>query len=1002
MSFKKVTQEEIRFAMYENLIGMPMDQKILSREVKAQHDRDFSYFGEKNGKTLLIICQRAENKTTDTQSITKDFRQEDSLTIKNTGEADKLWNLGMQLTNFTKDFFINELLPNEEWSFNLGDSTLEKAQNLELIEKVSKSEYISDKLGKSDLFIQNNKINTFYFSIFLTNKSLFTITDVFLVKNLPPTNLELLEAISFTGKVGKFKKRINWTIDQIYPNETIILNFKVNLRPRSTNTGKIHTQYRVQIKDDESFYSVKKFSSSLNATSLIEVKEDEDFPANWNCTLSLENRTEFLLDINSIKLFQNQGTKRNILYSSDSVETIDKEKEKILFKTVITSKSHPYIMKEVKYAPQYKMLIDYACNLYIDDDKMDLLEVSAEKKFSVEEIKPQDRVPFNVSLVLRNYSSLPVNHLLVKEALPKGFIVDNLGEVSFSNGINTVFLKNYHQDLISENTKEKYEELTEKIADSEKKFKEFSKKSGDLTTKIIELEKVIERSDVDSSELEMKNKLTELTNQIEKSTLQLEEIDNKMEELNSDLINKENFYNESKEKIEELEKIEQKIIDREKLSEEKSRNSEQLSDVQNKLKDLKKGLKDVSSKLNKSNKILIENQELADNLTKKEDPESINQLKQVKNEIKDLVKEISVIKVEKENQEFSIKTLNTNEKKVKKQIKSIQQKIKKLSIPKKIDVSNLKVDILELKKIIESNATEIVTIKNNIETCRSDSSSITKIIENNNSSSEEIKIKISDLLKNQTILEETLKENDETKEDIEQLDNLYSEQLLQKSRMELLLNTTMGDKHLFQRFYSEFEENINSEEITFDAITTSSYSGEKMLIIIVNNIEKLFPGQNNDVLTVNYSIFAFQPKRLEYKFSSSLFYDTKPSRAIQEYKILDDSLPKLKILETTKNISMGKTIEEVPGTNKFRITLLVKNYGAKVIKGLEIIDLLPKTAVISNEFYRYEENILNDEKKEVVWHIEKIMANEDIEIFYILELDEADTHDITEYELIVK
>ena len=135
------------------------------------------------------------------------------------------------------------------------------------------------------------------------------ILDIFLIKNLPPTNIELIEAISFAGKINKYKKRINWEIEQIYPGETVVLNFKINLRPKPTNTGKIHAQYRVQIKD-ESFYSIKKFSSSLNATSLIDVKERENKPGNWDCQLSVLNRSEFLIDITSAKLFENRGKEK--------------------------------------------------------------------------------------------------------------------------------------------------------------------------------------------------------------------------------------------------------------------------------------------------------------------------------------------------------------------------------------------------------------------------------------------------------------------------------------------------------------------------------------------------------------------------------------------------------------------------------------------------------------------------------------------------------------------
>lgn len=996
MSFKKVSLDEIKYAMYENLIGMPMDQKILSREkVKSSREIGSRVFGgEKDGKSLLIICQRAENRTADTNGKTKEFQLEDFLTLKNTGEADKLWNIGFQLSNVTKEFFISELLPGEEWNFNLYESKNQKTETLEITERISKTGYIKEKDRKSDLFIQNDKINTFYFSIFATNQSQHSISDIFLIKNLPPTNIELVEAISFAGKINKYKKRINWEIEQIYPGETVVLNFKINLRPKPTNTGKIHAQYRVQIKD-ESFYNILKFNSSLNATSLIDVTERENKPGYWDCQLSLLNRSEFLIDITSAKLFENRGKEKFDLYSSTTVEEVSQDKEKILFKTSIEAKNHPYLMKAVKFHPQYELLTDYACNLYIDDNKMDLLELTAKKSFPVTEIKPQDRIPFESIINIRNFSSLPINHLFIKDFIPKGFMIQDIGSLSLSNKTESIYLKDFQTDLISENSKEKYEELMQKMSKTKDRIKFLSEENTRLDKTIANTAKIINQNKKDGSEL--LQKLNGLKTEIDESNQKKNKFSQEITDLQ--LLNEEKLGNlkNDKKNLQKLIELKQKITIIQELTDLKTETSKNAAEIKKKIKKTNQTFTEKLKNLDEIEKLINEKQELL----AQPDLES-DIAKEIKKELKKLESELKLNISDREGLESEIANLTNQEKEIRKKIKGIQQEIKKNTIPKKSkrNIDQVKSNIEEVQDLINSSEENIRVNEEQIENIEKEVKSIVSLVEKNEVLSGNIQQQISEDSKNQELFQKSSEQLSQNQTDYTQLKIDYTKQSEQKEKLELVLNSTLGNEHIFSSFYSNFAKNRDStEKIVFDAVNTSNFAGDQNLLITVNNIRKIFSG-NDNTFTVKYSIFALNPNKNEYNFPCSVYFDTEPMREIQEYIVTDDDLPKLTVLETRKDISVGKTVQRVGDEGKLRISLLIRNYGVKVIQNLEVIDILPRSSTILKTDQKYSENILNDEKKEIVWHLGKIMSNEDMEIKYLLEV--KGEYNITDNELIVK
>ena len=80
--------------------------------------------------------------------------------------------------------------------------------------------------------------------------------------------------------------------------------------------------------------------------------------------------------------------------------------------------------------------------------------------------------------------------------------------------------------------------------------------------------------------------------------------------------------------------------------------------------------------------------------------------------------------------------------------------------------------------------------------------------------------------------------------------------------------------------------------------------------------------------------------------------------------------------------------------------MLIRNNGNISVDKLQIIDTLPKEAEIFNAFYEYEEKI-EDEIKQIIWHIDRLGAYQELEIDYIVDLH-GQVSDLSEFEMSFK
>src|SRR6056297_1789765 len=341
MTFKKIDVDEIKFSMYENLIGLPyVDKKEEEKYEDKQLGLSKSFkSSKKEGLTIPITFRRTELFEGNIKGDISGNLSEDSLIIRNISDRDKLWNLKVNLEEISKNIFITEIPPSQEWTQKIKESKEGFAPKLKVYEKISRKDYISDLGEESQLFLEKNGENEIYGNIVLHNKSKDRLTDIVLTKYFPRTLLELLEVKHNSGTVDKNIKRLKWTISNLNPEKELSLRYKIKLSPKPTQSGKIDIQYRVNVGGND-LYNIDDFDSSIKVAEFVHINEKDEKPGFWDCSLTLINRSSYKVNLIGAELTQDtdEGTERHFSLKNSDI-SIKPYEEKTLFSKTIESEN---------------------------------------------------------------------------------------------------------------------------------------------------------------------------------------------------------------------------------------------------------------------------------------------------------------------------------------------------------------------------------------------------------------------------------------------------------------------------------------------------------------------------------------------------------------------------------------------------------------------------------------------------------------------------------------
>ncbi len=212
---------------------------------------------------------------------------------------------------------------------------------------------------------------------------------------------------------------------------------------------------------------------------------------------------------------------------------------------------------------------------------------------------------------------------------------------------------------------------------------------------------------------------------------------------------------------------------------------------------------------------------------------------------------------------------------------------------------------------------------------------------------------------------------------------------VQKQKVEILQATKPDLKKARDCFLMDFQKGAKDTlRKQFDAVRVVDEFNNTHLFITLINLGSIASAINSqEKMTISYYIRATRPRHdVDYKFGSSLHYMADVSEGMQKYSIAKEALPKLRMIHERHKMMVGKLIDKQSNESKYFVTLLVKNSGGKPLKNIKIIEVFPGEIEILNAYNQYEEHVLENGNKQIIWLLDQVNSFQECEIGYVVDL----------------
>lgn len=977
MGFKKLTLNDLKYALYENLIGLPQSsgeiqennitfldnsRNIGRSKIPENGSSNYSIF---KGKKVLISLNTTRKITIDNNYDIKEDQGENWILVRNPSEQNRIWNISLMMSSLKEAILLDGLEPGEEMRKEIELNQKEEDPELKIIEKISKKGYIKDLDESSNYYLESNKRNFLFFTIFIKNISDHPLSSIQIEKILPETTQKIIESSTDLGSIQTTRKKILLSIEKLDPFQNAVLKFKVELPEMRSNTGKFFIQYKTSSINIENI-NVKNFTANINTAQFLHTNEKDEFPGIWDCGLSIVNQSDLELNVSEIKLFTVLNNESTLIEEINNKIEIDPYQEKTLIEKTLKSTVQPVLKKEISYQLGFQKTNSRLVIIEIEDSSIEIIDISAEMNFSVDSIRSYEKTEFDALIDILNNSSLPINHLMVKLNFPKDFSYENVGDLMIKLGKKKNSLNEFSKNLEIMNPEEELILLTKKVADLTNYIKIISDKKENLESSRGELQKVLQV--FDESQLSKKKdnysgQLNNLNKELEKNLQLKVNCEKTIDNLNVQLKNlEENKVKllENKMEIEKIEKINENIHDQEKL----------IGQIEDKIKKYQKEIQDLEKK----------------NIEKNME---IGESNNINPKIKNLNKKIEDLSKKKQ------KNLNTL-KNLEKEIKQIEKKSENKQPKSKIE-EDLK-DLEEKRAVLQKELKTQLQTSNDVNLTITSTESKISNAEVRNKEINNSLLKSQETKKELSVIEEKIIDIDkEFKIKTEQLE--ISEK--RKNKLGNIYDSNLQYEQRFSFIKKEFADGIkDNENVQFETFFLTDNFRQNNLVIILNNLQKIIGEiKPKKKFKLKIPITAIRPKiDTNYEYSTEIFYDYMKSSGILRYIVSPEKIGSLKIEHKRKKISLGKIVNPLQKKNQFSISLIIKNNGRNSVENMKILDFLPQKTEISNSYFAYKEEKFENDLKKISWEINKILPGQEFEISYVATLSDSN-FDLYSFEL---
>ncbi|MGQ4873106.1 MAG: hypothetical protein ACP6IY_03435 [Promethearchaeia archaeon] len=283
--------------------------------------------------------------------------------------------------------------------------------------------------------ISIEKETTVYFAIAM--KSLFEkpITNVKVVKTIPDdfTNPNIIS--NTIGKAEIEGNQIIWTIEELEPEQIVMLKFTMDIFAdsiESRKTGLIEVTYEAK----SSFaggLAIEKFDAYTRNRFYVDTIERDEEPGVWDCKLVFENTSEFIIQLFNADVYAPEDeTKKLVDIDPNDVPQLPADARWESVPWVYESDDYPSFRKKLEFRvmPDFQTIVNGT--ITIEDVELSVASITGDVIYSIAEITEETErgvaeegeiqvitVPtykekdVNASLKLENDGSAPLNEIVV-------------------------------------------------------------------------------------------------------------------------------------------------------------------------------------------------------------------------------------------------------------------------------------------------------------------------------------------------------------------------------------------------------------------------------------------------------------------------------------------------------------------------------------------------------------------------------------------------------------
>ena len=346
------------------------------------------------------------------------------LSIKNSGETDRIWDIDVEVkkpgsSNLENAYHINELSPQEEWKQEYEIKGVDKTLSLTFSETIDTFPEV-EKESPSNVLVFGQSMKT---NIQYKIKAVKDLLNISFEKTVPAHFGNLSVQKTSSGKPSIDGSKLVWNIPKLGKEQDAELTLSCVITVQDIEvkrTGEARLSY---YSDQEgAFSSVDVFGADglTKNSSYIEATEMEEQPDTWQCKLVFDNRSEFPVELRDIKVSKSDEV--FIMHEFGSGEHVIPTGKTWESETwTVVSNLLPSFEKNVTFTVKPEILYKASSELSVVDTEMRVANVKASKAYETAEVASYREVPVGTTIEAQNIGSLAFKTLTINDKVPKKF-----------------------------------------------------------------------------------------------------------------------------------------------------------------------------------------------------------------------------------------------------------------------------------------------------------------------------------------------------------------------------------------------------------------------------------------------------------------------------------------------------------------------------------------------------------------------------------------------------